>query len=147
MSYEAVDILLVEDSQADAEMTMRSLKRRNLCNHLVWLRDGAEALQFLQREGPYAERPPGNPKIVLLDLKMPRMDGIETLKRVKANSELAHIPVVMLTSSKEERDMVESYKLGVNSYVVKPVNFESFAEEVIKTGCYWLLVNRVPDGS
>jgi two-component system, response regulator len=146
MSYEPVDILLVEDSQADAEMTMRALKRRNLCNHVMWLKDGVEALDFLLRRNAYAERVPGNPKLVLLDLQMPRMDGIEVLRTIRATPELAMLPVVMLTSSAEEKDVVQSYKLGVNSYVVKPVNFESFSEEVVKTGCYWLLVNRVPTG-
>lgn len=144
MSYEPVDILLVEDSQADAEMTMRALKRKNLCNHLMWLKDGVEALDFLLRRNAYAERVPGNPKLVLLDLKMPRMDGIEVLRTIRSTPELEMLPVVMLTSSVEEKDMVQSYKLGINSYVVKPVDFESFAAEVIKTGCYWMLVNRVP---
>jgi two-component system, response regulator len=145
MNHQAIDILLVEDSQADAEMTMRALKRKNLCNNLMWLKDGVEALDYLMRRGPHADRPPGNPKLILLDLKMPRMNGIEVLKQVRATPELALLPVVILTSSEEERDVVQSYQLGVNSYVVKPVSFENFAEEVIKTGCYWLLVNRVPN--
>ena len=145
MNHQAIDILLVEDSQADAEMTMRALKRKNLCNNLMWLKDGVEAIDYLLRQGSYAGRAPGNPKLILLDLKMPRMNGIEVLKRVRETPELELLPVVILTSSEEERDVVQSYKLGVNSYVVKPVSFENFAEEVIKTGCYWLLVNRVPN--
>lgn len=145
MNHQAIDILLVEDSQADAEMTMRALKRKNLCNNLMWLKDGVEAIDYLMRQGQYADRPAGNPKLILLDLKMPRMNGIEVLKRVRETPELELLPVVILTSSEEERDVVQSYKLGVNSYVVKPVSFENFAEEVIKTGCYWLLVNRVPN--
>ena len=145
MNHQAIDILLVEDSQADAEMTMRALKRKNLCNNLMWLKDGVEAIEYLLRQGAHAGRTPGNPKLILLDLKMPRMNGIEVLKRIRETPELALLPVVILTSSEEERDVVQSYELGVNSYVVKPVSFENFAEEVIKTGCYWLLVNRVPN--
>jgi len=142
--FEQVEILLVEDSETDAEMTIRALRRKNLANRLVWLKDGAEALDFLFRRGAYVERPAGTPKLVLLDLKMPKVDGIEVLRQVKSNEETKAIPVVMLTSSAEERDVVASYALGVNSYVVKPVDFAKFVEEVARAGCYWVLVNRLP---
>jgi two-component system response regulator len=142
--FEQVEILLAEDSEADAEMTTRALRRQNLTNRLVWVKDGAEALDFIFRRGAYASRPAGLPKLVLLDLKMPKVDGIEVLRQIKSNDETKTIPVVMLTSSAEERDIVASYSLGVNSYVVKPVDFSEFVEEVSKAGCYWLLVNRLP---
>ncbi len=142
--FEQIEILLAEDSEADAEMTMRALRRHNLANHLVWVKDGAEALDFIFRRGAYAQRPEGAPKLVLLDLKMPKVDGIEVLRQVKSNEETKTIPVVMLTSSAEERDIVASYSLGANSYIVKPVDFASFVDEVAKAGCYWVLVNRLP---
>jgi len=142
--FEQVEILLAEDNEADAEMTIRALRRKNLANHLVWVKDGAEALDFIFRRGAYASRPAGAPKLVLLDLKMPKVDGIEVLRQVKSNEETRTIPVVMLTSSAEERDVVASYSLGVNSYVVKPVDFAKFVDEVAKAGCYWVLVNRIP---
>ena len=142
--FEQVEILLAEDSEADAEMTIRALRRNNLANRLVWVKDGAEALDFIFRRGAYASRPAGAPKLVLLDLKMPKVDGIEVLRQVKSNEETKAIPVVMLTSSAEERDIVASYSLGVNSYVVKPVDFAKFVDEVAKAGCYWVLVNRLP---
>ena len=142
--FEQIEILLAEDSEADAEMTMRALRRNNLANRLVWVKDGAEALDFIFRRGAYAQRPEGAPKLVLLDLKMPKVDGIEVLRQVKSNEETRTIPVVMLTSSAEERDIIASYSLGVNSYIVKPVDFASFVDEVAKAGCYWVLVNRLP---
>jgi len=142
--FEKIEILLAEDSDADAEMTIRALRRNNLANHLVWVKDGAEALDFIFRRGAYAQRPEGAPKLVLLDLKMPKVDGIEVLRQIKSTEETKALPVVMLTSSAEERDIVASYSLGVNSYVVKPVEFSSFVAEVAKTGCYWVLVNRLP---
>ncbi len=142
--YEQVEILLAEDNETDAEMTIRALQRKNLANNLVWVKDGAEALDFIFRRGAYASRPSGTPKLVLLDLKMPKVDGIEVLRQIKANEETKAMPVVMLTSSAEERDIAASYALGVNSYVVKPVDFSSFVVEVAKTGCYWVLVNRLP---
>ena len=142
--FEQVEILLAEDSDADAEMTIRALRRNNLANHLVRVKDGAEALDFIFRRGAYASRPAGAPKLVLLDLKMPKVDGIEVLRQVKSNEETKAIPVVMLTSSAEERDIIASYSLGVNSYVVKPVDFAKFVDEVAKAGCYWVLVNRLP---
>ena len=143
-SFEQVEILLAEDSEADAEMTMRALRRKNLANRLVWVKDGAEALDFIFRRGAYATRPEGAPKLVLLDLKMPKVDGIEVLRQIKSNDETKTIPVVMLTSSAEERDIIASYALGVNSYIVKPVDFGEFVDEVAKAGCYWVLVNRLP---
>ena len=142
--FEKIEILLAEDSDADAEMTIRALRRNNLANHLVWVKDGAEALDFIFRRGAYAARPEGAPKLVLLDLKMPKVDGIEVLRQVKSNEATRTIPVVMLTSSAEERDILTSYSLGVNSYIVKPVDFGSFVDEVTKAGCYWVLVNRLP---
>jgi two-component system, response regulator len=144
IDYEQVEILLVEDNEADAEMTMRALQRQHLANNLVWVKDGAEALDFLFRRGAYGSRAGIVPKLVLLDLKMPKVDGIEVLRQIKANEETKAIPVVMLTSSAEERDIIASYSLGVNSYIVKPVDFSRFVEEVAKAGCYWVLVNRLP---
>ena len=141
---EPVEILLVEDSDTDAEMTMRALKTQGLANHVTWVKDGAEALDFLFRQGVYAERPNRQPKLVLLDLKMPKIDGIEVLRKVKQDEQTSHIPVVMLTSSAEESDLVRSYELGVNSYLVKPVEFDRFVEEVSKAGCYWAIMNRLP---
>ncbi len=141
---EQVEILLVEDNPEDAEMTMRALRKRNLANHVHWVKDGAEALEFLFCSGAYADRQPGRPpKLVLLDIKMPKVDGIEVLRRVKG-SELRTIPVVVMTSSNEERDVLESYRLGVNSYIVKPVQFEGFLETVSQIGLYWVLTNRAP---
>jgi len=142
--FEPVEILLAEDNEADAEMTIRALKRSNIANRLVWVKDGAEAIDFIFRRGAYADRAPGLPKLLLLDLKMPKVDGIEVLRQVKSSDDTRSMPVVVLTSSAEERDIVASYSLGVNSYVVKPVDFGEFADEVAKAGCYWVLVNRVP---
>ena len=142
--FESVDILLVEDNPNDAELTMRALRKGNLANHVSWVKDGAEALEFIFRNGAYAGRPDQNPRLILLDLKLPKVDGIEVLKRLKADDRTRAIPVVMVTSSAECRDIVESYKLGVNSYVVKPVEFEQFSETVAKAGFYWMLVNKTP---
>ena len=142
--FEQIDILLVEDSTEDAEMTLRALRKNNLANHVHWVKDGEEALEYLFCSGRYAGRSAAQaPKLVLLDIKMPKIDGIEVLRRIKG-SELKSIPVVMMTSSNEERDVLESYRLGVNSYIVKPVEFEAFLETVSKIGLYWLLTNRVP---
>ena len=142
--FESVDILLVEDNPNDAELAMRALRKGKLANHITWVKDGAEALEFIFRTGAYAKRPDQNPKLILLDLKLPKVDGIEVLKRLKADDRTRAIPVVMVTSSAEGRDIVESYKLGVNSYVVKPVEFEQFSETVAKAGFYWMLVNKTP---
>ena len=139
-----VEILLVEDNPEDAEMTMRALRKRNLANQVHWVKDGEEALDYLFCSGPYAGRNPAHPpKLVLLDIKMPKVDGIEVLRRVKG-SDLKSIPVVVMTSSNEERDVLESYRLGVNSYIVKPVQFEAFLETVSSIGLYWVLTNRAP---
>jgi two-component system response regulator len=144
---EQIEILLVEDNAEDAEMTMRALRKRNLANQLHWVKDGEEALEYLFCSGRYAGRNPSHPpKLVLLDIKMPKIDGIEVLRRIKA-SELKLIPVVVMTSSNEERDVVESYRLGVNSYIVKPVQFDAFLDTVAKIGLYWVLTNRVPQGT
>jgi two-component system, response regulator len=145
MSLRNVEILLVEDSTADAEMTMRTLKRRGIANHVVWVRDGVEALEYLFREGEHAQRDPGEPKLVMLDIKMPRMDGLQVLEKVKKDPRTQRIPVVMMTSSREEFDLLASYTLGVNSYVVKPVDFDAFAAVVAQVGMYWMLANEVPD--
>ena len=142
--FEQVEILLVEDNPEDAEMTMRALRKRNLANQVHWVKDGEEALDYLFCSGPYAGRNPAHPpKLVLLDIKMPKVDGIEVLRRVKA-SDLRTVPVVVMTSSNEERDVVESYRLGANSYIVKPVAYDAFVDTVAKIGLYWVLTNRVP---
>jgi len=140
-----IEILLVEDNPQDLELTQRALKKANLANHIQVARDGEEALQFIFCEGPYAGRKIENgPKVVLLDLKLPKVDGKEVLARMKSDPRTKMIPVVVLTSSKEQSDLVESYKLGVNSYIVKPVNFEGFAAAVQELGMYWLLLNQPP---
>ncbi len=140
----AVDILLVEDNPTDAELCIRALKKHNLANNLVWVKDGAEALDFVFRTGPYAAVPDGvRPKVILLDLRLPKVDGIEVLRRLKADEGARTIPVAVLTSSKEDRDLQECYKLGVNSYIAKPVEFDQFAEVIAKLGLYWLVINRV----
>ncbi|HET7562463.1 MAG TPA: response regulator [Rhodanobacteraceae bacterium] len=142
MTDHRVDILLVEDSVADAEMTLRTLKRRGVANGVEWVRDGVEAVEYLFSEGKYANRKPGMPKLVLLDLKMPRMDGMQVLARMKEQALTKAVPVVMMTSSREEGDVLASYALGVNSYVVKPVDFNDFAETVVQVGLYWLVANE-----
>jgi len=140
-----VEILLVEDNPRDAELTLRALKKRNLANHLVWVKDGAEALDYIFGAGTNAgPRPNHTPRVILLDLKLPKVDGLEVLRRLKGDDRTKSIPVVVLTSSREERDVVESYRLGVNSYIVKPVDFENFSEAVAQLGMYWLLLNQAP---
>ncbi|MFZ6639659.1 response regulator [Undibacterium sp. TC4M20W] len=141
---DAAEILLVEDSEDDAEMTMRALKKHNFGNKLTWVKDGAEALEFLFCTGAYTRRRTGNPKLVLLDVKMPKMDGIEVLKYLKADNKTKSIPVVILTSSAECSDVTESYKLGVNSYLVKPVDFDAFMNVVAQVGLYWTVTNKAP---
>ena len=132
----------MEDNMADAELTIRALKKVNLANRLIHLKDGAEALDFLFGRGDYAGRATTQvPKVILLDIKMPRVDGIEVLKQIKADDNTKNIPVVMMTSSKEQPDIMDCYSLGVNSYVVKPVEFENFAKAVSELGMYWLLIN------
>jgi len=142
MSYETVEILLVEDSRADAEMTLRTLKKRGIANHIEWVRNGVEALDYLYCRGAYAERTGGHPRLVLLDLKMPLMDGLQVLEHMKADPRTQTIPVVMMTSSRVEGDLLASYRLGANSYVVKPVDFDSFAEMVTEVGMYWMISNQ-----
>lgn len=142
---DAVEVLLVEDNPQDLELALRALRKANFSNRIHIARDGAEALEFIFCEGPHAAREIADrPKVVLLDLKLPKIDGLEVLKRIKGDPRTRMIPVVMLTSSKEQSDLVESYQLGVNSYVVKPVNFEQFAKAVQQLGMYWLLINQPP---
>jgi CheY-like chemotaxis protein len=142
---DVVEILLVEDSPQDLELTLRALAKAHLSNRIEVARDGAEALEFIFCEGPHADRKIENgPRVILLDLKLPKVDGLEVLKRVKGDARTRMIPVVVLTSSKEQRDVVESYQLGVNSYIVKPVNFEGFAHAVQELGLYWVLLNQPP---
>ena len=145
LSENVVEILLVEDNPADEELTLHALRHNNLTNHIHVVRDGAEALEFIFCTGAYANRSITNgPKVILLDLKLPLVDGLEVLRRIKTDERTSLIPVVVLTSSREERDMVESYKLGVNSYIVKPVDFEQFTESVRQLGLYWVLLNQQP---
>jgi two-component system, response regulator len=144
----AVEILLVEDSPEDRELTLRALRTRNLVNRLHCVADGEEALEFLFATGRYRDRAgEPAPRLVCLDLKLPRVDGLEVLRRLRAEARTRTVPVVVLTSSREERDLVESYRLGVNSYVVKPVEFEPFVQAVSELGLYWLLLNQPPAGS
>jgi CheY-like chemotaxis protein len=142
----AVEILLVEDNPQDAEMAIRALKKNNLANNLIHVKDGEEALDFIFAKGIYSDRKgESNPKVILLDLKLPKVGGLEILKEVKNDPNTKMIPVVVLTSSKEESDMVESYKLGVNSYIVKPVDFDKFVNCIKELGMYWLVVNQLPN--
>lgn len=141
-----IDILLVEDNPGDLALTMRALARSKIANRVQVARDGAEALEFLFREGAHADRSAGSdPAVILLDLKLPKVDGLEVLHRLKEDARTRSIPVVVLTSSGEQRDLVESYQLGVNSYIVKPVDFDQFSEAVRQIGFYWLLLNQRPE--
>lgn len=138
-------VLLVEDNATDAELCLRALKKHNLANDVVWVKDGAEALDFAFHTGAYAEVPDGRrPKVILLDLRLPKLDGIAVLRRLKSDERTRQIPVAVLTSSKEESDLAECYRLGVNSYIAKPVEFDQFADTIAKLGLYWLIINRVP---
>jgi two-component system, response regulator len=139
MENKVVEILLVEDNMDDAGLTIRALKKHNLANDLLHLKDGAEALDFL-----FSEKADNHPRLILLDIKMPKVSGIEVLRKLKADPEKKAIPVVVLTSSKEERDIIESYRLGVNAYIVKPVNFEKFLDAVSELGHFWLVLNQPP---
>jgi two-component system, response regulator len=140
-----VEILLVEDNPDDLQLTLRSLQKANLANRVQVARDGAEALEFIFCQGAFSARKIEEPpKVILLDLKLPKVDGLEVLQRIKNDPRTQGIPVVVLTSSREQRDVVESYRLGVNSYIVKPVNFEGFAAAVQQLGFYWLLLNQAP---
>jgi CheY-like chemotaxis protein len=137
-------ILLAEDSANDVELTLAALEQHHLANEIVVVRDGAEALDYLYARGAYAGRQSGNPALLVLDLKMPRVDGLDVLRIIKADAVLKTIPVVMLTSSREEQDLIASYELGVNSYVVKPVDFAEFMEAVRQIGAFWAIVNEPP---
>jgi CheY-like chemotaxis protein len=137
-------ILLVEDSPKDVELTLAALEQCQLANTVVVVRDGAEALDYLHARGAYADRQPGHPAVVLLDLKLPKVDGLEVLEQVKKDPALQSTPVVMLTSSREERDLVRSYSLGVNAFVVKPVGFEQFFEAIRDLGMFWAVLNEPP---
>jgi two-component system, response regulator len=142
---EAVEILLVEDNPQDADLTIRALKKRNLANKLVRVEDGVAALDFLFRRGQYAGDPGTNrPRVIFLDIKLPRLSGLEVLTEIRKHPETSTIPVVMVTSSREDQDIQNAYKHGANSYVVKPLNYESFLEAVTSLGSYWLLVNQPP---
>jgi CheY-like chemotaxis protein len=137
-------ILLAEDSETDAELTLRALRVDSLANEIVLVRDGVEALDYLYRRGKFADRSGEHPAVVLLDLKMPRMDGLEVLRRLRGDPSLKRIPVVILTSSREEQDVVRSYELGVNAYVVKPVEFKEFIDAVRTLGLFWAVLNEPP---
>jgi len=139
-------ILLVEDDPQDVELTLNALTEHNLANEVVVARDGVEALDYLCRRGAFAARPAGNPVVILLDLKLPRLDGLQVLRQLKADDKLRFVPVVALTSSREDSDLVECYRLGVNAYVVKPVRFTEFVQVVKQVGVFWALINEPPPG-
>lgn len=140
--FQHVEILLAEDTVTDAEMTIRALRKCNLANNLIWVKDGREALDFLQMTGAYAGRVNARPKLILLDIKMPKVDGTEVLRYIRQTDALRTVPVVMLTSSAEDRDVVESYHLGANSYIVKPVDTAEFYRAITELGLYWMVVNK-----
>jgi CheY-like chemotaxis protein len=140
-------ILLVEDNPKDVELTLVALGKSQLANEVIVARDGAEALDYLRCEGSHAGRPEGNPAVVLLDLKLPKVDGLQVLEQIKGDPHLQSVPVVILTSSREEKDLLRSYKLGVNAYVVKPVSFKEFIEAIQELGVFWALLNEPPPGS
>jgi len=140
-------ILMVEDDPKDVELTLTALEEYNLANEVIVTRNGEQALDYLHCRGEYKTRSSGNPAVMLLDLKLPKVDGLEVLKQIKSDGELRMIPVVVLTSSKEEKDMVASYKLGVNAYVVKPVDFHEFVNAIKELGVFWAVINEPPPGS
>jgi len=145
VNADAVEILLVEDNPQHVELTLRALRKYNLANHVLVAKDGAEALEFIFATGAYRERRIENgPKVILLDLKLPKVDGLEVLRRIKSDERTKTIPVVVVTTSEQEPDVVESYKLGVNSYIVKPVSFDKFVQAVSELGFYWMLLNQPP---
>lgn len=137
-------ILLAEDNPKDVELTLEALSEHNLANNVAVVKDGVEAMDYLKCEGNYKLRKPGNPAVLLLDIKMPRKDGIEVLREIRNDEALKTLPVVILTSSREQKDLIESYKLGVNAYVVKPVNFKDFIDAVKQIGMFWAVVNELP---
>jgi CheY-like chemotaxis protein len=139
-------ILLAEDSPNDVELTLSALEEYNLANEVVVVRDGVEALDYLFQRGKFANHPNGTPAVILLDLKMPRMDGLEALRQLRNEPRFKHVPVVMITSSREEQDLIRSYELGVNAYVVKPVDFQKFVECIKQIGFFWALINEPPPG-
>ncbi|MGH7952726.1 MAG: response regulator [Limisphaerales bacterium] len=139
-------ILLVEDNERDVELTLTALEEYNLANEVAVARDGAEALDYLYHRGKFADHPNGLPVVVLLDLKMPKVDGLEVLRQVRADLKLKCVPIVMITSSREEQDLVHSYQLGVNAYVVKPVDFQKFLESMKQVGVFWAVINEPPPG-
>jgi len=140
--FEQIEILLVEDNPLDAELTMTALKGGKVANHITWVKDGAEALDWIFRQGEYAGRGDVQPRLILLDLKMPKVNGIEVLKAIKSDDRTRRIPVVVMTSSEEESDVAKTYDLGVNSYVVKPLDFNALADVTRQAGYYWLAINR-----
>ncbi|MFN8388837.1 MAG: response regulator [Bdellovibrionota bacterium] len=140
-------ILLVEDNPKDLELTLIALGKSNLANEVVSVRDGEECLDYLHRRGSFADRPAGHPAVVLLDLKLPKIDGLQVLEEIKSSTELQGLPVVMLTTSREEQDLLRSYQLGVNAYVVKPVGFKEFMQAIADLGIFWAVVNEPPPGS
>lgn len=145
MERHLVEILLIEDNPYEAELTIRNLKKNNLGNKLLHIDDGAEALDFIFSKNKYADNNSTfNPRLILLDLKLPKVDGLEILRQIRNDTKTKEFPVVVLTSSNEEKDIIESYKLGVNSYIVKPVNFESFANAITEIGLYWMILNQIP---
>jgi len=139
-----IEILLVEDNPYDVELTLRAFKQYHIANHIHTVRDGAEAVEFIFCAGAYADRDFSAPKLILLDLKLPKLDGVEVLQRIKADPRTRRIPVVALTTSNAERDVQGCYQLGINSYIVKPLDFKQFAEAIRQVGLYWLLLNRLP---
>jgi len=147
MTTDLKRILLAEDNERDVELTLEALEEHHLANEVVVVRDGEEALDYLYKRGSFASRADGNPAVVLLDLKMPKVDGLEVLRTIKTDPQLKNMPVVMLTSSREETDLVRSYDLGVNSYVVKPVDFTQFVDSVRQLGIFWAIVNESPPGT
>ena len=137
-------ILLAEDSELDAELTMEALHSTKLANKVDWVKDGVEVMQYLRKEGDYKDRKTGNPLVVFLDIKMPKKSGLEVLEEIKTDTNLRYIPIVILTSSKEEQDLYKGYELGVNAYVVKPVNHASFIETISELGMFWAIINETP---
>ena len=137
-------ILFAEDNPKDVELTLEALSDYNLANNIIVVKDGVEVMEYLRYEGEFSQRPRGNPAVLLLDIKMPRMDGIEVLRTIRNEADLKRLPVVMLTSSREEQDLIQSYELGVNAYVVKPVDFKDFMEAIKQLGAFWAIINELP---